>query len=493
MVFSSISFLFFFLPVFLLVFHLLRFAPKLRFSFLLLSSLFFYFWGENYLVWILLASTTIDFICGLIISGEFSRIKPTNPGNTSKRPLYQKFGLTVSIFSNLAFLGYFKYANFFMDNFIAFCWKTGLHVFIPEQIVTIILPLGISFYTFQSMSYTIDVYRGKVHATKSYIKFAAYVTMFPQLVAGPIVRYSHIQKQMASHSVSADDIVVGIKRFVTGLAKKVIIANTLATVPDAIYSMPQSELSTGLAWLGIISYSLQLYFDFSGYSDMAIGLGRMIGFRFPENFNYPYISRSIREFWQRWHITLSTWFRDYLYISLGGSRKGSFNTYRNLLIVFITCGLWHGASWNYALWGLSHGFFMVLEKIPFLQKLGRVPKIFQHLYMLFVFNVTLVIFRVDGIPEAFNYVGILLGFGGAAAPWPAYRELLHNHVIIALLAGILFSMPVFGIVKGKIMSLSVELINLARFAYLILMVLLFVLSAISLASGTYNPFIYFRF
>ncbi len=493
MVFSSITFLFFFLPGFLLGFYLLRFAPRLQLPFLLLSSLLFYIWGENILVWILLASTTIDYFCGLIISWRGKNQREPQYVNPAKHNLRQKLGLTLSIVSNLAFLGYFKYANFFVDNFIAFSRKAGLETLFPDHFAAIILPLGISFYTFQSMSYTIDVYRGRVQATRNYINFAAYVTMFPQLVAGPIVRYSHIEKQIGRLRITSDDVVIGIKRFVTGLAKKVIIANTLAPVQEQIFAMPQHELSTGMAWLGIITYSLQLYFDFSGYSDMAIGLGRMIGFRFPENFNYPYIAKSIREFWQRWHITLSTWFRDYLYISLGGSRKGGISTYRNLLIVFVTCGLWHGASWNYALWGLSHGFFMVLEKLPILQRLGKTPKVLQHLYMLFVFNITLAIFRVDGIPEAIRFVQILLGLAGEGTTWLPLRALLPNHVLLAFAFGVIFSMPVLKIIKRKTGFLSEGWLNLARFAYFFVLMALFIFSSVSLASGTYNPFIYFRF
>jgi len=489
MVFSSISFLFFFLPVFLLLYYLLNGKSKWQFSLLFFSSLLFYFWGESFLVWILLTSTTIDYLVSHQISGELKSADKNTPGSLRRRKIW----LAVSIISNLAFLGYFKYFNFFADNIIFFIRALGYSHIIPENIVRITLPLGISFYTFQSMSYTIDVYREKVKATRSFLKFASYVTMFPQLVAGPIVRFSDIEEQINNHRVRLDDFVEGMKRFITGLAKKVLIANTLAGVADQIFALPSGELSTGMAWLGITSYSLQLYFDFSGYSCMAIGIGRMLGFRFPENFNFPYIARSISEFWQRWHITLSTWFRDYLYFPLGGSRKGNLITYRNLFVVFVTCGLWHGSSWNYLVWGLSHGVFMILEKVPALQRLGKLPRIFHHIYMLVVFNLTLAIFRVETIPGAIDFLKALLGFAPIAGNWHSLRELLQNHVLIVFLAAIIFSTPLIKNAGNYLQSHMVAFSKGLRISYLLILTGLFILSALSLASGTYNPFIYFRF
>lgn len=489
MVFSSITFLFFFLPAFLLLFYLLWKRTNLQLLLLLLGSLLFYFWGESLLIWILLTSTGIDYLVSLAISKEWNSDKSNTAASLRKRKLW----LTVSIVANLALLGYFKYFNFFLENFTAFCYNTGLDRFIPESTAKIALPLGISFYTFQTMSYTIDVYRGRIKATKSFLKFASFVTMFPQLVAGPIVRYSDIEEQMNNHQLRLDDFVIGIKRFIGGLAKKVIIANSLAAVADHIFALPSAELSTGLAWLGITSYSLQLYFDFSGYSCMAIGIGRMIGFRFPENFNFPYISRSITEFWQRWHITLSTWFRDYLYFPLGGSRKGNLITYRNLFVVFVTCGLWHGASWNFLIWGLSHGVFMILEKVPALQRLGRLPRFFQHLYMLLAFNLTLAIFRVETIPGAIKFLKALLGFAPNPTTWHTLRELMQNNILVIFVVAIVFSTPV---VRNSIVyfkKVFARYNNGLQLSYLMILSVLFVLSAMSLASGTYNPFIYFRF
>jgi len=492
MVFSSITFLFFFLPAFLLIFHLLR-HQKLQFVFLLFSSMLFYFWGENFLIWILLTSTGIDYFSSLLIANGFKKKEILKLIPDNRRSRLQKTGLIISIVSNLSFLGYFKYANFFVENFISFCHSSGLDSFIPEQSVSIILPLGISFYTFQSMSYTIDVYRGRITATRNFIKFASYVTMFPQLVAGPIVRYSDIEKQINNHSTTVDDFVIGIKRFIIGLSKKVLIANTMALVADTVFALPSNELSTGLAWIGIIAYSLQIYFDFSGYSCMAIGLGRMMGFTFPENFNYPYISRSIREFWRRWHISLSSWFRDYLFIPLGGSKNGSLITYRNLIIVFLVCGLWHGASWNFVVWGIFHGFFLIIEKLPFTKYLNKIPDIFQHLYVLFFVSLGWVFFRTETINEGIHYSLVLLGINSAQFQISMFYEIIQTNVLIIFFVGIIFSMPVFPVIQKKIKILPYNTKTAFELIYLALLVCLFLLSTMSLASGTYNPFIYFRF
>jgi len=406
---------------------------------------------------------------------------------------FKKLGLIISIVSNLSFLGYFKYYNFFLENFISFSQYTGIDFLISEQTASIALPLGISFYTFQSMSYTIDVYRGKITATRNFIKFAAYVTMFPQLVAGPIVRYSDIEKQMNNHKVNIDDFVIGIKRFIIGLAKKVIVANTMASVADHVFALPANELSTGIAWIGIIAYSLQIYFDFSGYSCMAIGLGRMIGFTFPENFNYPYISSSIRDFWQRWHISLSTWFRDYLYFPLGGSKKGSLLTYRNLLIVFIVCGFWHGASWNFVIWGLFHGFFLIIERLPIVKRINFLPKVFNHIYVMLVVSVGWVFFRAETLSDSVNYLGALFGSTHVILQWNSIIELLQINVLLVLTIGIIFSAPVLPLLINKVDSMPNNIVSLASLIYLVILIGLFAFSSMSLASGTYNPFIYFRF
>jgi alginate O-acetyltransferase complex protein AlgI len=490
MVFSSLTFLFVFLPIFLLVFHLLN--PKFKFYFLFLSSLLFYFWGENFRVWILLTTICLDYLLSLFISGAFTKEGLKRLESGAKRTRIQKIGLIISIISNIGFLAYFKYANFFVDNFLLFCRQAGLESLISENIIRVSLPLGISFYTFQSMSYIIDVYRGRVTANKKFINFASYVTMFPQLVAGPIVRYSDIEEQINDHNTTIDDFVSGIKRFIIGLFKKVIIANTMATVADKIFALPAGELTPILAWIGTLAYTLQIYYDFSGYSCMAIGLGKMIGFHFPENFNYPLISKSIREFWQRWHITLSTWFRDYLYIPLGGSKKGELITYRNLLIVFFICGLWHGASWNFIIWGLFLGTFMILERLPFIKSL-KAPGFLQHLYTLLIINIGWAFFRPNTLPESFNFLSVMFGKNASLSTWNSVLEIMQTNVVIVLITGILFSMPAYQFFKSKYKLLSDSVKRGFDWGYLIVLFSAFILCIMSLASGTYNPFIYFRF
>jgi len=366
MVFSSVCFLFFFLPIVLAVYLLValpglggRTAAGLKAGNLLLlaASLLFYSWGEGALVAIMLGSTAIDYLCGLLMAGPPARGRepssPLEPGGP--RTSVQKAALALSIASNLFLLCLFKYFGFFVENARAILHAAGLSGGVLEGGMELALPMGISFYTFQSMSYTIDVYRGRVAATRSFIDFACFVTLFPQLVAGPIVRYKDLAEQLVRRVMSLEDFSLGSRRFILGLGKKVLIADSLAQAADRIYALPLGEVTCPLAWLGTICFTLQLYFDFSGYSDMAIGLGRMLGFRFPENFNYPFISRSLREYWSRWHITLGSWFRDYLFLPLGGSRVSPPRVYLNLLVVFFLCGLWHGASWTYVLWGLFHG------------------------------------------------------------------------------------------------------------------------------------------
>lgn len=481
--------MFAFLPIVLLLFHLV--SKKIKLPFLLISSLFFYFFGENYLVWIILASTFVDYCCALIVSGSISggEVKQLLPGGN--RSKVQKFGLALSIFSNLAFLGYFKYFNFFIDSFNETLKFFNLHNAIFSDIATISLPLGISFYTFQSMSYTIDVYRGKVKANKSFLKIATYVTMFPQLVAGPIVRYADIDTQLENHKVRLDQFVDGIKRFIIGMAKKVLIANTMAKVADHIFAMSGDELTTGVAWIGVVAYTLQIYFDFSGYSCMAIGIGKMLGFNFPENFNYPYIARSVREFWKRWHISLSTWFRDYLYISLGGNRNGKWNTYLNLILVFFLCGLWHGASWNFVIWGLFHGAFLVFERSLFGSFLIRIPTLIRHIYVLLVVMVGWVFFRTETLNDSLNYLHTMFAF--QADNKYLLMELFQVDVIIMMIAGLVFSTPIMLYTINKMNAATPSKQVALEIPFMVALFGLLALSAMGLASGTYNPFIYFRF
>lgn len=470
MIFSSVLFLFSFLPIVLGLYYL---APnKMKNFVLLIVSLIFYTWGEDKIVVVMLLSAMIDFSCGLLIER----------GN-------RKLGLALSICTNLSFLLFFKYFNFAFDNYNAVVSAVGLGGAALYNLPQIALPIGISFYTFQTLSYTIDVYRGTVKANHNFINFATYVTMFPQLVAGPIVRYADINEQLENKHISVDDFSIGIERFIIGLAKKVLIANTFATIADSVFALNVAEVSTPFVWLGIIAYSFQIYFDFSGYSDMAIGLGRMFGFRFLENFNYPYISRSIKDFWRRWHISLSSWFRDYLYISLGGSRVGKQRLYLNLFIVFFVTGLWHGASWSFVVWGLFHGVFIVIERVGFGERLDKLWRPFQHLYTLLVVLVGWVFFRAETLPDALDYIQQMFVPSSGLAATNSYLSFLYlnTYTFLFLIIAILCSTPVHQFFDKKLQSSQGAIFRIvALFA-------LFILSVIHLGAGSYNPFIYFRF
>jgi len=507
MIFSSPIFLFLFLPTVLALYFLNR--KTFRNLFLLVASLFFYSWGEQYLVWIVITSTLIDYLAGLIISGGFSggEIRQLEPG--APRTTLQKFGLVASICSNLAFLGFFKYFNFGLAGFNAIVPASwGFH-----HVAKIALPIGISFYTFQSMSYTIDVYRGQVRATRRFIDFACYVTLFPQLVAGPIVRYRDIAEQLVERTVDREGFAWGAKRFIIGLGKKVLIANVVAVPADKIFGVtdlfgrmvtpgvPLDELTAPVAWLAVVCYTLQIYFDFSGYSDMAIGLGRMFGFRFLENFNFPYISRSIREFWRRWHISLSTWFRDYLYIPLGGSRSSKRRTYLNLVIVFFLCGLWHGAAWTFVVWGLYHGCFLVLERLGLEQGIRRLWRPLRHVYVLLIVMVGWVLFRSETFSQAVAMLGAMVGFAKGTGVEHNVHMVLDTEVLVVMLAGLVGSipwLPAFARWREKLTAPGASLGRRALdgvFCVAGVVVLAGILLACSLAlsAGTYNPFIYYRF
>lgn len=470
MIFSSVLFLFSFLPLVLGLYYL---APnKMKNFVLLIVSLIFYTWGEDKIVVVMLLSAMIDFSCGLLIER----------GN-------RKIGLALSICTNLSFLLFFKYFNFAFENYNYVVATLGLEGAIFHNIPQIALPIGISFYTFQTLSYTIDVYRGTVKANHNFINFATYVTMFPQLVAGPIVRYADINEQLANKHISIDDFSIGIERFIIGLAKKVLIANTFATIADSIFTLDAADVSTPFVWLGIIAYSFQIYFDFSGYSDMAIGLGRMFGFRFLENFNYPYISTSIKEFWRRWHISLSSWFRDYLYISLGGSRVGNKRLYLNLFIVFFVTGLWHGASWSFVVWGLFHGIFIVIERIGFGDVLQKAWKPFQHLYTLLVVLVGWVFFRAETLSGAIEYLQQMFVPSSGLAATNSYLSFLYlnSYTILFLIIAIICSTPVYQFFDKKLQTSQGAIFRI------VVLFTLFILSVIYLGAGSYNPFIYFRF
>jgi len=474
MLFSEPLFLLFFLPLLLIIYFI---VPRgLRNTLLLIASLSFYAIGEKVFVVIMLFSIFINYITGISIDAIHNKN-------------HKRIALIVGVSINLALLLVFKYANFTLGNI-----NNIIEVFNIQPITytKIHLPIGISFFTFQAMSYIIDVYRGKTKSQKNPGKVALYISFFPQLIAGPIVRYTDIAKHLEHRKETLSKFSYGVKRFVIGLSKKMIIANVLAYPADIIFNLPQEELQFSLTWLAIICYSLQIYFDFSGYSDMAIGLGRMFGFKFPENFNYPYISRSITEFWRRWHLSLSTWFRDYLYIPLGGSRKSESRTYFNLLIVFLLCGLWHGASWNFLVWGLIHGLMLIIERIGFGEWLKKQNKILQHFYVLFIVIISWVFFRAPTLTEALHFLSIMFG---ASSQFPEARFFMHYlniEIAITIIIGVFASTPLISELfkRTKYQTQFYNYLNVLRLAGLSFILCY---SLLLMASGAYNPFIYFRF
>ncbi len=472
MVFSSTIFLFIFLPLVLSINFLLK--KNYRNVFLLIASLLFYAWGEGLLVLLMLSSISINYISGIGIAYFFER-----------KNKISRIVLGIAIAANLGLLFYYKYANFIVANL----QEIGLYV--DYDHTSILLPIGISFFTFQGISYLIDVFRKEADVQKNLLHLGLYISFFPQLIAGPIVRYHDVDQQIKNRVITSALFTEGIIRFVRGLAKKVIIANNAAFIADQVFSVSAIEISTSSAWLGIICYTVQIYFDFSGYSDMAIGLGKMLGFNFKENFNYPYISMSIQEFWRRWHISLSTWFRDYLYIPLGGNRNGLYKTYRNLIIVFFITGLWHGASWNFIFWGLFHGLFLILERAKIL-KTYEWPRFFQHLYVLVLVIMGWVFFRAETMKEAVIFTKSLMGLT-AGENQQAFIY-LNPYTAIMICLALVFAMPVRKRVNelwSKSQKQSMKSVqDLTKYSFYIALLLL---SIIELAQSSYNPFIYFRF
>jgi alginate O-acetyltransferase complex protein AlgI len=473
MVFSSIVFLFYFLPLFLASFLLSGFSKYT----LLCFSLVFYAWGEPVFLPLMLVMVGLNFWLG----GAIER------GHDDGRA---RLWVTIGIIANLLPLGVFKY-GLFLTHMLPGAAGSGRLLGISLDQFLGPLPLGISFYTFHSLSYLIDVYRKDVRAERSIRDLAVYISMFPQLIAGPIIRYKTIAGELHKPLINSERFAMGIRYFVIGLAQKVLIANTVAASADAIFALPSDQLSTALAWLGIVCYTLQIYFDFGGYSNMAIGLGFMIGFTYPINFNYPYISQSMTEFWRRWHISLSSWFRDYLYVPLGGNRISPWRTYVNLWIVFLLCGLWHGAAWNFVVWGAAHGGFLVLERAGFGRVLERVHPLVRHIYVALAVMATWVLFRADTLAAAMHYLGVLIGFGADSPAVPLLHRFLGVDVMLALAAGILASGP-YG--NSQLTRLGAFLrAGEVRVGELAGLAALFGLVTLSLAGGTYNPFIYFRF
>ena len=399
--------------------------------------------------------------------------------------------LAFAVGANLVVLVTFKYANFLGDNVNALL--SSLHVR-PLAVPHVLLPIGISFFTFHAISYVVDVYRQDALAQKSPVHAALYLLLFPQLIAGPIIRYRDIAGQLATRVVTLEDVAAGVQRFVIGLGKKVLVANTVAGPADQIFTMPFNQLSAAHAWLGVACYTLQIYFDFSGYSDMAIGLGRIFGFRFPENFRWPYTADSVQDFWRRWHISLSSWFRDYVYVPLGGNRLSPEKTYRNLVLVFFLCGLWHGASWTFVLWGLYHGLFLVIERLGLAAAIRRLWAPLRHAYLLGVVMVGWVFFRQDTLTGALAFLKAMVGWG-SAEPTPFLATwYLTPELYLALLGGILGSLPVGpALTAWRERRRQTAVSWSVMFASIAVTGLILVASVLQIAARTYNPFIYFRF
>ena len=498
MLFSSIIFLYLFLPI-VLVIYLTIFLPvqakgpgprgiTLANASILLISLTLYTWSESLLVAVVLASTTVDYACGLSLG-------PRGPGEA--RTARDRWVLGVSIASNLGLLGLFKYLGFGVETAVAILEGLGASPAFTQGTLQIALPLGISFYSFQSMSYTIDVYRGRVAPAHSFIDFACYVTMFPQLVAGPIVRYRDVERALRARRISCALFASGVQRLVFGLGKKVLIANTLAIPADQIFAAERlgNMPTPGVAWFGLACYTLQIYFDFSGYSDMAIGLGRMLGFRFQENFRYPYAAQSVTAFWRRWHISLSSWFRDYLYIPLGGNRGSAGRTYRNLAIVFLLCGLWHGASWTFVVWGAMHGALLVMERAGFGTILKRAWRPLRHVYTLLAVMLTWVVFRCESLAHALAYLQSLVGRPGAVGWQRDLRVFLEADVLLALVTAVVLSAPVARhAMRWRVSSSTSPGIRVAwSLSSVGFFALVLFIAGMQLAAATHQPFIYFRF
>lgn len=466
MVFSSIEFLYYYLPIVMLVYYI---SPKrLKNPILFASGLIFYALGEPVWVFVLILSTLIDYTAGLFMSKTDEDRK-------------RKLCLIASVCMNLGLLFVFKYSSFVIE-IINGIFNTS----IPDPGLK--LPIGISFFTFQSMSYTIDLYRRKIDVQKSFVDFATYVTCFPQIVAGPIVKYQDVAKQLDSRRVSISQASDGITLFINGLAKKVLLANNIGIYWSRIKAMDYSTMPVLTAWIGIICFTFQIYFDFSGYSDMAIGLGKLLGFTFPKNFDLPYLSRSVSEFWRRWHITLGSWFKEYVYIPLGGSRNGMGKTVRNLLVVWLLTGLWHGASFNFLLWGLWFGVFIILEHIGLGKLLKKMPSPIGWLYTMLTVVFGWVIFETDSVLSAVKYMGAMLGFGGSFSDGASVSILASAAVSIA--ACLFFASGAARDYAAKLGGSDSKVLTALK---PVITAALLIASTAYLVNSTYNPFLYFNF
>ena len=468
MVFSSVLFLFFYLPIVLGVYYI---TPlKYRNLVLLVVNLFFYGWGEPIYIVIMFLSIIIDYMNGYYVAKYVDK-------NKTKAKLF----VICSVVLNLSLLAFFKYYDFFALNISSLL---GYDLLKP---LGLSLPIGISFYTFQTMSYTIDIYRKQAKAQKSMVAFGTYVTLFPQLIAGPIVRYNDVDDQLVSRTHSVDEFSYGIQRFVIGLAKKVLLANSIGQLWDTIIASGVSNLSVLGAWLGILAFAFQIYFDFSGYSDMAIGLGKMLGFTFLENFNYPYIAKSITDFWRRWHISLSIWFKEYVYIPLGGNRHGMLRTIINISIVWALTGFWHGASWNFLWWGVYFGFILIMEKLFLLKLLKRFPSFIQHGYTLILVLISWVLFAILDPTVMVEYLKIMFNLTGASLYNSTSLYQLTNYAILFVI--------LFIAATPLAKHLYNQWLMIERFSYLIpvVVLVLLVICTMYIVDASYNPFLYFRF
>ncbi|MCI8939532.1 MAG: MBOAT family protein [Dorea sp.] len=469
MIFSSVFFVFLFLPIVLLAYFIV--PGKLKNVVILISSLIFYAWGEPVYIVLMIFSIVYNYIAGIEI--DYHR----EEGRDGR----VKFVFLMSVVVNLLILGFFKYYGFVIDNL-----NHILPIEIPNRALA--LPIGISFYTFQTLSYVIDVYWGNVKVQKNLIYFGTYISMFPQLIAGPIVRYADVEEQLSGRRVSLAKIGSGAAWFLRGLGKKVLLANNIGMAYDAIAALPGDEVSVLAAWIGCAAYTFQIYFDFSGYSDMAIGLGRMFGFDFMKNFDYPYTSTSITEFWRRWHISLGSWFREYVYIPLGGNRVSTPKHIRNLFVVWMLTGLWHGAAWNFIFWGVYYGVLLMVEKYLLMDILERLPGIIRHIYTMLLVMIGWVFFFSPSMGSAVGYIGRMFGIGAAGLVNPTAVYYLYNYILLFLVL-IICSVPYTYKKFSGFMQRRRSRLGVAIAAY----VAIFVLSAAYLVNATYNPFLYFRF
>ena len=479
MVFSSVFFLFVFFPIALAVYYVIP-GIQAKNIWLLVASLWFYSWGELRYLPLLLASIGMNYAFGLFVA------------RTAQASLFRKLWVAAAVATNLALLVYYKYWCFLLTNAAVLLKAVGYKTTIP----TIALPLGISFFTFHALSYILDVARGHVQVQKSPLRLALYISLFPQLVAGPIVRYGHVAHELSERKHNLDDFAYGVYRFVLGLAKKVLIANVVGAVADQCFKLPQNLLTSVHATLGVVCYTLQIYFDFSGYSDMAIGLGRMFGFHFRENFDLPYSATSITDFWKRWHISLTSWFRDYLYVPLTGNQfwVPPWRSYGAIFIVFLLCGFWHGASWTFVTWGVLHGTMQIAERAFLLKGLQRLPKPVQNLYAMLLVMAGWILFRSDSFAGAASYFRALSGLKDwTAFHWSALEDVINGEGWIALVVGVVAATRLRGLLLSRFLFRESEGAWVASPAGVLAVIALLIGSAMKLASSSFNPFIYYRF